>query len=237
MLFLQENCHLLINSIISQRILTWYTSQVTIYHVEMCFITARKIDFKLTGQSFTRGAIFWCCFWFVGCFLLLKQAVTQCKINTLYNRSFIEEFFALKDVTVQCPEMRKAGNLYCWEMLQLLYPQYCAFMKNKAYCLKVADVSLWLHKHCVMLWMCMCEKCENMKMLQKAIQKAGIKGVPWTLVKCLWVTWCEHKDGGLASVACAKCWCPHCGVHRLRQHIMEATTAPNWKATVKYRQW
>ncbi len=185
-----------------------------------------------------------------------KQAVTQCKINALYNRSFVEEFFALEDVAVQCPETRKAGNLYCRKMLWLLYPQYCVFMKNKTRCLEVADVLLWLHKHCVKLstfysyrpkhvttsnkippWMCVCEKCENVKMPQKAIQKAGIKEVLQTLVKCLRATWCKYKDSRLPSVTCAKHWCPHCGVHRLRQCIMEATTAPNWKVTVKYRQW
>ncbi len=141
MLFLQENCHLSINSVISQRILTWYSSQVTIYHVEMSFMTARKIDFKSTGQSFTRGAIFFdVAFDFLVTFCCWATQVIQ-QIDKKIKTSGVLPYCCPSHssrhlVTLGMLQNRQLSGSWWWE--------WCS--KEVMYCL--AKVShLWCHKN------------------------------------------------------------------------------------------
>ena len=142
----------------------------------------------------------------------------------------VHTFFREGAEAISLPDRRLAGKKFLTNPLKLSYPMYRSWCKSKsidplsfkAFCKKrPSDIK----RSCeTPRRMCVCEKCENASLKQRALHGHNFSEVPYSIIEALKKTWCTIPEGKYwAQNDCINRQCKKCGTKLLRKQIINNT--------------
>ncbi len=179
----------------------------------------------------------------------------RCVMSSL-KKGLVAEFFAQEDVSLMSPEERSSDKRFCRDTQSILYAEYKNFLRSKAQSLCPGQVTGWVKDHVVAYStfchyrpryvqmsdkipprMCVCDRCENVRMPARALTKKGLKGLASeSLQAMLRQTWCKY-DEKFPNYQCACRKCEKCGVWLLRANLDKENSGLNWGSNVAFKTW
>ena len=170
-------------------------------------------------------------------------SVTQRKKTSIERKEHLNKYIRESESVIHLPDAKHANKLFLVESLRESYIKYVdhckatsrspyafsSFCRNRGKDIKTfSDMP---DRQCV------CEKCENLNMLIKALHGVQVTSVQYSIRDCLAKTMCTPENGEkFEKLVCVKRSCEFCGVDRENAHLRNVN-ARSLATCVTWHQW